>query len=159
MFPKKLFTLVAWYVAWNIISTYFSKNKSEKLKKDLKTSKDSKEQTFKILFDNFCETHKNLLDSIKKEVLTEKNISYINEKKADLYKLVEEYKNEWEKILENMNESSTDTMQFTKEKLENLYNSKKKQIEDLKEKAPEKIEKAKNSLLDLFNKFNKLLKK
>lgn len=159
MFWKKLFTLVAWYVAWNMVSSYFSKNKWDKLKKELKKAEKSKEETFKVLLDHFVETHKNLLKTVKSEIMTEKNIKLFNEKKADLYKVAEDYKNDWEKILADLKGKWWDAVNIAKNKLEELYNEKKDIIDSLKEEAPDKITELKKKLWEYFSDLKNKIKK
>jgi hypothetical protein len=46
------------------------------------------------MFDNFVDTHKNLIEELKKQVLTDKNKELLKEKKEELLKVVDVYKNE-----------------------------------------------------------------
>lgn len=158
MSKKWLFTLLAWYVAWSVIASMFSKKKWSDVKKELDKKDMTKEEKFKILFDNFVSTHENLLRSIKEELTSEKNKALFNKKKAEFYALVDEYKVEWEKILEELKGKWNETIQSGREKMEDLYEEKKKQINELKDEAPEKAKDLKGKLLAMFEDFKNKLK-
>jgi hypothetical protein len=56
--------------------------------------KGNNEETKKIVYNNFLDTHKNFLDSLKKNVLTEENKEFFNKKVDEAKELVKEYKKE-----------------------------------------------------------------
>lgn len=159
MSKKWIFTLIAWYLAWSVVASVFSKKKWSDLKKDLKKVKWSKEDTFKLLLDNFIDTHKNLLDSIKDEIVSEKNKELFNSKKKELVALLEDYKKQWEKMLKNLKSEGGDVIAIGKEKIEKLYLEKKEKIEELVWEAPEVANELKEKLLVSFNDFKNKLKK
>lgn len=158
MSKKWIFTLLAWYVAWSVIASMFSKKKWSDIQKELDKKNISQEEKFKILFNNFVSTHENLLRSIKEEVTSEKNKALFNEKKEQFYSLVDEYKVEWEKILEDLKGKWNEALLSGRDKMEELYEEKKKQINEIKGEAPDKAKDVKGKLLAMFEDFKNKLK-
>ena len=159
MFGKKIITLAVWYVAGSLITSLFNEKKWASFKKELEKAKNDWKDTKKMVLDNFIETQKKFLDSLKSEVMTEENIEYVKWKKKELETLVDDYKAEWVKLLDELKWKGEDYLDTSKVKLEELYNSKKSEIAQLKWEAPEKIEELKNMLLNMFEDIKKSLKK
>ena len=158
MSKKWLFALAAWYVAWSVVASVFSKKKWKDVKKELENVKDSKEDTFKVLLNNFVDTQKNLLDAIKEEVLTDENKALYKEKKAELIAVLEDYKVDWEKLIEQLKNEGWDIAKTWKKKIEKLYEEKKVKIDKLIWDAPEIAEDIKERLLLSYEDFKVKLK-
>lgn len=158
MSKKWLFTLFAWYIAWSVVASVFSKKKWTEVQKQLEKVKGSKEDTFKILLNNFIDTHKNLLDSVKEEVLTEENKALFNEKKDQLVTLIDDYKKEGEKLLSELKNEWWDVVKVGKQKIKALYEEKKDKIDELIWDAPEIADELKSKLVESFEDFKNKLK-
>ena len=156
---KKLITLAVWYVAWSLITSLFTDKKWTSLKKDLEKAQKQWKDVKKVVLDNFIETQKNFFEAMKEEVFTEENIEYLKGKKKELEALVNDYKVEWIKLLDELQTNGEDYMDTAKWKLEDLYNQKKLELDDFKWDAPEKIEELKIKLLKLFEEFQEKLRK
>ncbi len=129
---NKLLMLAAGYVAWSVVSSLFSKDKWDKLRKKMDAAKKKWEDTHGVILDHFIETQKSALDSLKSQALTDENVSKFNEKKKDLLKVVDDYKKQWEKMLKDLDKNGEDYISEAQEKLEKLYQEKTSQIKDIK---------------------------
>lgn len=158
MFNKKFLALVVWYLAWSVVSSVFSNKKWEDIKKELKKAKRKWEDSTKVFLDNFIETHKNLLEYAKKEINSPKNKEFLNTKKAELLKAVDDYRLEWEKLLQELKTNWKDYLEVAKGKMKDLYEEKKWLLDDLKSESPEKIEWLKKKLSKAFEDFKKKIK-
>ena len=158
MFNKKFVALIVWYVTWNVISSFFSNKKWEDVKKEIKEAKKKWENFSKVFLDNFIETHKNLLEYAKKEVNSTRNKEFLNSKKAELLKIVDDYKIEWEKLLRELRSNGKDYLDLAKSKLKSLYDEKKWLLDSSKSENPEKMEWLKSRLLNIFEDFKKKIK-
>ena len=158
MSKKWLFALVAWYVAWSVVASVFSKKKWKDVKKELDKVKDSKEDTFKVLLNNFVDTQRNLLDAIKEEVLTDENKALYKEKKSELLAVLEDYKTDWEKLIEQLKNEGWDIVKVWKKRIEKLYEEKKDKIDELIWDVPEIAEDIKERLLLSYEDFKTKLK-
>jgi hypothetical protein len=158
MFNKKTFLLATWYIFGSLVSSLYNKKKPSDLKKDLKKSKKDWEGTFAVLFENFLETQKNLFRFCKWEVLSEKNKKLFHDKKEELLKVVDVYKDEWKELLEELKVKWKDFVIEASEKLENLYKAKQADLEELKKIAPEKASELKDKLLESFRELKKKIK-
>ena len=158
MSKKWLFALVAWYVAWSVVASVFSKKKWKDVKKELDKVKDSKEDTFKVLLNNFVDTQRNLLDAIKEEVLTDENKALYKEKKSELLAVLEDYKTDWEKLIEQLKNEGWDIVKVWKKRIEKLYEEKKDKIDELIWDVPEIAEDIKERLLLSYEDFKAKLK-
>lgn len=150
MSKKNIFLLAAWYIAWGVISSLYSKKKSEDLKKELDKS-DTKEGDFKVMFDNFIDTHQNLLEDLKSNVMTEKNKELLNEKKEELLEVIDLYKVKWEELIDELKFKWKDFIVEASDTLEKVYNEKKEEINQLKEVAPAKAKKIANDIRDAID--------
>lgn len=159
MFGKKIITLAVWYVAWSLVTSLFTDKKWANFKKELEKARKEWKDTKKIVLDNFIETQKHFLETLKKEVLTEDNMEYLKEKKKELESLVDDYKKEGLKLLDELKENGEEYLDTAKDKLEDLYKEKKWELDKLKGEAPEKVDELKNTLLSAFEDLKKALKK
>lgn len=159
MSKKNIFLLAAWYVAGWFIATMFSKKKPGELKKDLKKSRKEWEGDFKVMFDNFVDTHSTLIEELKKQVLTDKNKEIFKDRKADLLKVVDIYKKEWLKIADELKAKWKDFLVEASDNLEKLYEEKKEEIEELKDAAPEKARELAADLKETFEEAKEEIKK
>jgi len=158
MSKKNIFLLAAWYVAGWIVATLFSKKKPGELKKELKKSREEWEGDFKVMVDNFIDTHSNLIEELKKQVLTDKNKEVFEERKKDLLKVVDVYKKEWLKIVDELKSKWKEYLVEASDSLEKLYEEKKGEIESLKESAPEKAKELAGELKETFKEMKKEVK-
>ena len=159
MSKKNLFLLAAWYIAGWVIASIYNKKKPEQLKKELTKAKETWEGSFKVLVDTFIETHSNLLDDLKKEVLSEQNIAKFESHKEEVLKIIDSYKEKWNSLINELKENGKWYILVISKKLEDLYNEKLLEIESIKGMTPEKIEELKNKLLLSFEELKKEIKK
>lgn len=158
MSKKNIFLLAAWYIAGWLIASLYNNKKPEDLKSDLEKSKIEWEWEFKVLLNNFIETHQNLLNDIKTHVDTEKNRELFNEKKEELFKIIDSYKVQWLELLEELKVNWKSFLWEAIIKLEKLYNDKKSEIDLLKDIAPEKLNEIKEKLRITFEEIKNKMK-
>lgn len=159
MSKKNIFLLAAWYVAGGFIATMFSKKKPGELKKELKKSRKEGEWDFKVMFDNFIDTHSTLIGELKKQVLTDKNKELLKEKKEDLFKVVDVYKAEWLKIADELKSKWKEFLVEASDNLEKLYQEKKEEIDQIKDVAPQKAKEIASDLKESFDEVKEEIKK
>lgn len=147
MLNKKLLLILWGYVAWNIVSSIYNDKKWKDLRKEIKVAKTSWTGSNRIVVDNFIETHKNILESLKKDILTDENIALFHEKKDEAIKVVEEYKKSSEDFIKNIKDKWTDFIDSKKEEISDIYDEKKSNFDKAKIKAPKKIKKIKDNLI------------
>lgn len=122
---KKLLYLVAWYLAWNAVSSMYANKKWKDLKKDMKKAEDSKKDPKIVLLDNFLETHKNFFTDLKEKLESEECKLFFAEKKEEVYDLIERYKNDSEWLIEELKWKWKDYVKEVWIKLEEFYEEKK----------------------------------
>ena len=159
MSKKNIFLLAAWYVAGWLIASIYNKKQPTELKKELETASVSWEWKFKIMVDSFVETHSALVEDLKKELMTEKNIKIFNEHKEELLNILDSYKEKWNNLIEELKKEGKWYIVTASEKLETLYKEKIEELETLKWVAPEKIEWFKEKLLSSFEELKTEMKK
>lgn len=159
MSKKNIFLIATWYILWGLIASIYTKKAPWELEKKIKESKDKWEWEFKILFEDFIDTHKNLFDSLKKEDFYTNGKKNISEKKVQLFEIVEMYKDQWIILLDDLKIKWKDYIIETSDKLEKLYQDKKAEIEFLKESAPEKMTHIKDTLITSFNEIKEKINK
>lgn len=159
MSKKNIFLIAAWYIAGWLVASIYNKKKPEQLKKELLKAKETWEGSFKILLDTFVDTQANLIEDIKKEILSEKNIKLFNEHKEEIFKILDSYKEKGNLLLEELKVNWKDYLVIISEKLEKLYNEKISEIESLKWIAPEKMEELKDKLLSAYEDLKKEIMK
>jgi len=159
MSKKNLFLLAAWYVAGWIIASIYNKKKPEELKNELTKAKETWEWSFKVLVDNFVETHANLLENLKNEVMSEQNMAKFESHKEEVLKIIDSYKEKWNSLIKELKENWKGYILVISKKLEDLYNEKLLEIESIKGMTPEKIDELKNKLLLSFEELKKEIKK
>ena len=155
MFNKKFLTLFTGYILWWVVASIYNKKKPWDLQKKIKDWKNNWEWEFNILLNDFIETHKNLLDSFKKESIYIDNKNKIEAKTKELLEILDSYKNDWKKLLEELKVKWKDYVSQTLEKLEKLYSEKKEEIEWIKDVAPEKIKDLKDKLFVAYEDIKK----
>ncbi len=158
MSKKNIFLLAAWYVAGWIIASLYSKKKPSELKKDLENSKENWEGEFKVMLNNFVDTHSNLLEDLKTHIMTDKNKELFNEKKEELLSLVEDYKKQWVELTEELKVKGKEFLVEASDNLEKLYDEKKEEIAVIKDIAPEKVKGLWKELKETFNEVKKKIK-
>jgi len=150
MSKKNVFLLAAWYIAGWIVASIYWKKKPEELKTELESAKESWKGSFKVIMDNFVDTHSNMIDDLKKELLSDKNKAIFNEHKEEIIKIIDSYKEKWNILIEELRVKGKSYIYTTSEKLEELYKEKLWEIEELKWVAPAKVEELKTKLLTSF---------
>lgn len=158
MSKKNIFLLAAWYIAGWLIASLYSNKKSEELKNDLEQSKKDWEGEFKVLLNNFIETHQNLINDIKTHIDTEKNRELFNTTKEELFKIIDSYKVQWLALLEELKVKWKTYVNEASEKLEKLYDEKRVEIDSLKDIAPEKLIEIKEKLKSTFEEIKNKMK-
>ncbi len=143
---KNIFLLAAWYLAGGIISSLYNKKKPGELKKEIKTSDKDIEKDFKIILDNFIDTHQNLLEDLKTHVATDENKKLFEKKKKELLWVVDSYKKQWIDIADELKVKWKEFLVEASDNLEKLYEEKKEEIENLKEAIPEKANEVKKEI-------------
>ncbi|NCO31578.1 hypothetical protein GW891_01895 [bacterium] len=73
-----------------------------------------------------------MIEDLKKEVLSEKNIKLFNDHKDEVLKIIDTYKENGNSLLKELKENGKDYLVVISEKLEKLYNEKISEIESLK---------------------------
>ena len=159
MSKKNIFLLAAWYIAGGIIASLYYKKKMEELKKELEKSRSEWEGDFKVMLENFIETHTNLLEDLKAHIMTDKNKALFSEKKNEFLNIVDVYKKQWTELIEELKVKWKDFIVEASDSLEKLYEEKKEEIEALKNVAPEKAQESKNSLKETFEEIKEKVKK
>ena len=74
MSKKGLVTLTAAYLAWVAAATFYWRN-GKQLKKDLEKAEEEGNSKLWVVLCAFIETHKNMINSLKEEIMSEKNIT------------------------------------------------------------------------------------
>ncbi|MDP2091230.1 MAG: hypothetical protein Q8K30_06570 [Candidatus Gracilibacteria bacterium] len=158
MSKKNIFLLAAGYIAGGLIASLYNTKKSEELKSDIEKSKVEGEGEFKVLLNNFIETHQNLINDIKNHVNTEKNRELFYTKKEELLKIIDSYKIQGLELLEELKVKGKSFILEASEKLEVLYNEKRLEIDSLKDIAPEKLSEIKEKLRITFEEIKNKMK-
>jgi len=159
MSKKNIFLLAAWYVAWGIVSALYNKKKPVELKKDLEKSRKSWDGDFKVMLNNFIDTHENLISDLKDYVLTDKNKKIYKEKKDELLLVVDTYKKQWQELAEELKVKWKEFVVEASDTLEKLYEEKKEEIEEIKKVAPEKVKELKEKAKEVVEEVKKEIKK
>jgi hypothetical protein len=158
MSKKNIFLLAAGYIAWWLIASLYSKKNPLELKKEMEESKNQWEWEFKVILNNFIETHENLLNELKNQISTDKNKDLYNQKKEELLKIIDSYKVQWMELLEELKIKWKDFISEASVKLEKLYDEKRIEIESLKDIAPWKIQEIKDNLKSTFDELKSKIK-
>ncbi len=158
MSKKNIFLVAAWYIAGGLIASFYNKKKPEDLKNDLEESKNKWEWEFRIILNNFIETHENLFNDIKNHMNSEKNKEFFNIKKDELLKIVDTYKTQWIELLKELKVKWKTFIWEASEKLEKLYNDKIGEIDAIKEIAPEKLNEIKEKLKGTYEEIKNKIK-
>jgi len=158
MSKRNLLLLALWYIAGWLVASVYSKKKPEELKKEMETSKAMWEWEFKVLLNNFVETHKSIINDIKTHINNDKNKEYYITKKDELLKILDSYKNQWVDLLEELKIKWKSYISEAKVRLEKLYNEKSGEIDAIKEIAPEKLNEIKDKLKGIFDEMKSKIK-
>ena len=159
MSKKNIFLLAAWYIAGWFIASLYGKKKPGELQKDLEKSRKEGEGDLKVVIDNFIDTHSNLIEKLKKQVLTKENKELFNSKKEEVLNIVEVYKKQWTELVEELKAKWKDFLVEASDNLEKMYEEKVEEIEQLKEVAPEKAKALKEDLKETFEEVKEKIKK
>ncbi len=127
---QKTLLLVGWYVVWSLITSLYNDKKGKKVREELEEVKWDNKEAQKIIINNFIDTHKNLLESFKKNILTEENKTLLNQK-------FDKAKNEFENFVED----------------------KKEDLKDLQKNTPNKINKIKKNIVSKFSEVKEKISK
>lgn len=95
---KRICALFLGYLAWSFIGSLFSKKNSSELKEQAKECKMWWKCNHKIYVDNFIETQKELLNTLKTKLFSSDSKKFLEEKKEEVNSVIEEYKSKWEKL-------------------------------------------------------------
>lgn len=156
---KKLLILLGAYASWVVAALLYNKKNPSEIKSELESARNSWEKDIKVLFNNFIEIHKNLLEGLKTRLLTEENKNLFHQKKDEFLQLSEEYRKKWQEIFEEYKLKGQDYAQEWLEKLEEFYQEKLKDLDMIKENAPDKMQQTKKKLIAYFEDFKNRLTK
>lgn len=156
---KKLLVLLWVYASWVVAALLYNKKSPTEIKTELDEANKTWQKSFKVLFNNFIEIHKNLLEDFKVKVLTEENKKLLYTKRDEFLELTEEYKVKAQKIFQEYKHLWKNYADEWLKKLKKFYNEKLDEIEDLKKKAPDKVNEAREKLLWYYNEFKAKMKK
>lgn len=150
MSKKGIFALAIGYLAWVTAATFYWKS-GKALKKNFEKAEEEWTSKFQVFFNAFIDTHTNMINSIKQEVLTEKNIELYNDYKNEALKIFDSYKEKWLEILEELKEKWVNQKEVISKKFEELYNSKSEEIEKIKWITKEASDFFKEKLKKIFS--------
>ncbi len=156
---KKFLLLLGAYASWVATALYYNRKTPKDIEAELETAKKSGEKDIKVLFNNFLEIHKNLLEDLKVRLLTEENKELFHKKRGEFLALVDDYKIKASEIAKEYKEKWYEYAEEWLKKLDKFYKEKLDELDDLKDEAPEKIEDAKKKLLTYYNEFRAKLRK
>ena len=149
MSKKGLVTLTAAYLAWVAAATFYWRN-GKQLKKDLEKAEEEGNSKLWVVLCAFIETHKNMINSLKEEIMSEKNIELYNKCKDEALKIFDSYKEKWKELMVELKEKWADYASKTYQKLEELYNSKIFDLENIKWISAKTLEELKAKLASVF---------
>ncbi len=149
MSKKGLVTLTAAYLAWVAAATFYWRN-GKQLKKDLEKAEEEGNSKLWVVLCAFIETHKNMINSLKEEIMSEKNIELYNKCKDEALKIFDSYKEKWKELMVELKEKWADYASKTYQKLEDLYNSKIFDLENIKWISAKTLEELKAKLASVF---------
>ena len=149
MSKKGLVTLTAAYLAWVAAATFYWRN-GKQLKKDLEKAEEEGDSKLWVVLCAFIETHKNMINSLKEEIMSEKNIELYNKCKDEALKIFDSYKEKWKELIAELKEKWADYASKTYQKLEGLYNSKIFDLENIKWISAKTLEELKAKLASVF---------
>lgn len=124
---KKLLYLVAWYLAWNAVSSMYGNKKGKDIKKDMKKASEKQSDPKMVLLDNFIETHKNFFADLKEKLESEEAKTFFAEKKEEVYELIERYKTDSEWLIEELKGKWKEYIKDATKKLEDFYKEKEEE--------------------------------
>lgn len=140
---KKLLLLASWYLAWSFISSMFSSKKWKDLKKEIENNPWWCKSVF---LDNFVETHKNLLNSLKDELNSEKNQKLLKDKKEKIDAMIRDFKEEGQELLKELKKWWEKSLSGIKTRLEDIYKEKKEKFDSMKSSWTKKIKEIKDNI-------------
>ena len=149
MSKKGLVTLTAAYLAWVAAATFYWRN-GKQLKKDLEKAEEEGDSKLWVVLCAFIETHKNMINSLKEEIMSEKNIELYHKCKDEALKVFDSYKEKWKELMAELKEKWADYASKTYQKLEELYNSKIFDLENIKWISAKTLEELKAKLASVF---------
>lgn len=149
MSKKGLVTLTAAYLAWVAAATFYWRN-GKQLKKDLEKAEEEGNSKLWVVLCTFIETHKNMINSLKEEIMSEKNIELYHKCKDEALKIFDSYKEKWKELMAELKEKWADYASKTYQKLEELYNSKIFDLENIKWISAKTLEELKAKLASVF---------
>jgi len=155
---KGLFIL--WYILWVIVAMFFTKKTWKDLKNELNLLKDFWSDDFDKILNNFIDLHKEIYNTIHNNLLNNSNIKFIELKKEEAQKLLNEYKEKWFEILKEYKDKWSDFLNEWIQELDNFYKSKLNLIEEnLKDKTSDDIlQEIKKEFKNIVDDFKNYLK-
>ena len=144
-----LVTLTAAYLAWVAAATFYWRN-GKQLRKDLEKAEEEGDSKLWVVLCAFIETHKNMINSLKEEIMSEKNIELYHKCKDEALKIFDSYKEKWKELMAELKEKWADYASKTYQKLEELYNSKIFDLENIKWISAKTLEELKAKLASVF---------
>nr|MDD3719931.1 hypothetical protein [Candidatus Gracilibacteria bacterium] len=158
---KKLLYLIAGYLAGNAVSSMYGSKKGKDIKKDMKKAVEGKHDPKMVLLDNFIETHKNFFTDLKLKLESEEAKNFFEEKKEEVYELIERYKTDSEGLIEELKGKGKEYIKDTTKKLEDFYKEKEEEGKEFLSSIgkEEEIAKFKEKLSQVYTDLKAKIKK
>ena len=143
MSKKWILTVATAYVAGVAAATFYWKN-SKQLRKDLEKAEEEGTSKFQVVIWAFLDTHSNMINSLKEEIMCERNIKLYHEYMDEAWKKLKELYNSKVFDLENIKWISSKALEELKDKLSRIFYFTKSEIEkEVEESKKEKKHKKK----------------
>lgn len=150
---KKVFMLIAWYIAWSVVTWLYANKKGEEVKKDIKKQQKEWGNPVKYLADYFLWIQKKFFWDVTDNVVTEENKEKIQAKVKDVVDIIDEYKIEAEKTLKKLKKSSKNYIEEAYAHLEEFSKLKTEEWEEVLKGLWKQVS------TDFKKKFNAMVKK
>ena len=149
MSKKWILTVATAYVAGVAAATFYWKN-SKQLRKDLEKAEEEGTSKFQVVIWAFLDTHSNMINSLKEEIMCERNIKLYHEYMDEASRIFDSYKEKWKELLLELKEKWADYGEIAWKKLKELYNSKVFDLENIKWISAKTLEELKAKLASVF---------
>jgi hypothetical protein len=124
---RKILALIAGYLAWSLVMTMFTKKSSIELKEQAKECKLWWKCEKTVFIKNFIETQKDFYNHIREKYFTDENKVFMEQKKEEVNKVIEEYRTKWEQLFADLKAKWEKFVMDVKENMD----KKKEKIEDV----------------------------
>lgn len=97
---KKLFMLVAWYVAGSVVTWLFAEKKWQEIKQEMQKAEKTGNDWVKVLFGYLLNIQKKFFWEVTENVVTPERKEMIQEKQKEIMDLISEYRIDAEKMMQ-----------------------------------------------------------